>query len=607
MTVGRSIPRAGPGPAPAATPGRWAAPAIGLLAIVAFARTLGYGLVWDDPKLLEVLRARQLDGGLLAVIGSEFRLDVELPLGYYRPVAMFSLWLDHALGGGAAWAFHLSSVLLHAVASALVLRLLGALGAAPWPAFAAAALFAVHPVHVESVAFVSARTDVLAAIFVLVAVLLWCRDRGAGDARPAWPRLLGMGSFALACLSKEVALALPFVLGAWDALLPPASSAWPRKGRWWWLGGLAGVAVAVLVLRSAVAGVPLPGTASGAAAPLVERAREALSNLALALRLLVLPWPLSPYYTPDQLQPGMVTLAASIGTIVAWALTAGRRWCRAGLLSASWVVLFLLPAAGLVAHPGSPFAERFVYLPSIGLAVLVLAATALPMRAQRAVVAGVVLAALAGLFLTLQQSRIWRDEESLYAALMEAAPRHADGFLGLAHVRERQGRLDEAEALLRQAVAIEPSLERAHMKLGVVYGRQERWEDAIASFQRALALRPDYPDALANLGYTFLLMRRPGDAIPPLERAVAVKPQFAAAWTSLGRAYGSAGDAARAGRAFERAIALAPGDVDARLGLVFIRLRERRPDLAWAEQRALAAIDPAAGERASRAIRDAGF
>jgi tetratricopeptide (TPR) repeat protein len=585
---------------------------VAVVAVATYARTLGFALVWDDPKLLGVLGERLAGGGLAGLLAADFRLDPAVPLGFYRPVTMLSLWLDRAAGGGAAWPFHLTNVLLHALASALLFRLLRRLGIEARLALAAAALFAAHPVHVESVAFVSGRTDMLAANFVLGAVLLWLRDRGQGREAGLGRVAGGSALFALGCLSKEVALVLPAVLVAWDALLPAAAPAWRARRRAAWLVGFGAALALVLLLRGAVAGVPLLGAGAGAhSIPLGERLLGAPAVLIFALRLLVLPWPLSPYHTPDQLRPDVLTIGAAAVVLAAWTLLAPRRWHRAGLLSAAWTVGFLLPSSGLAAHAGAPFAERFLYLPSAGLPVLALAVLGVRATARARLTAtlcaAVAAAAAAGAAVSVAESSIWRDEESLALALVTRSPRYADGFVGLGHVREQQGRLDEAAELLARAIAIDPALEGAHMKLGMVRGRQERWDESIASFRRALELRPDYPDALANLGQTFLRMRRPLDAIPPLERAVALRPGFAAAWVVLGQARGTAGDARGAAEAFERAIALAPGDADAWLGLVVARLRQGRPDLAWQAQRELAALDGTAGERAAAVIRGAGY
>ena len=591
----------------------WMPLAVALIAVATFARTLGFALVWDDPKLLGVLAEQLATGGLAGLLASDFRLDPAVPLGFYRPVTMLSLGFDRALGGGVAWPFHLTNVLLHALASALLFRVLRRLDVEARLALAGSALFAVHPVHVESVAFVSGRTDLLAANFVLGAVLLWLRDRGDGRGAGLGRVAAGSALVALGCLSKEVALVLPAVLVAWDALLPGAAPAWRTRGRAGWLVGMGAAIALVLLLRGAVAGVPLfgAGTAGTAAIPFGDRLAAVPTVLLFALRLLVLPWPLSPYHTPDQVRLDAWTITAAAVVVAAWVLFAPRRWQRAGLLSAAWTVGFLLPGSGLAGHAGAAFAERFLYLASAGLPVLALAVRGVqaPARSRVAATLAAALAAvvLAGAAFSVAESSIWRDEESLCAALIARSPQYADGYVGLGHVREQQGRLDEAAELLARAIALDPTLEGAHMKLGMVRGRQERWDESIAGFRRALELRPDYPDALANLGQTYLRMRRPLDAIPPLERAVALRPGFAAAWVVLGQARGTAGDAGGAADAFERAIALAPGDPDARLGLVVARLRQGRPELAWQAQRELAAVDGGAGERAAAMIRGAGY
>jgi tetratricopeptide (TPR) repeat protein len=475
-------------------------------------------------------------------------------------------------------------------------------------ALAGGALFAVHPVHVESVAFVSGRTDLLAAVFSMGAVLLWLRARSAEQRNRGWSVAAGGALYLLACLSKEVAFVLPAVLVAWDLLLPSASERWRTRDRFTWLAGFAAALGAVLVLRVAVAGVPSAGGIAGIAGPTPLAQRLALlpSVLLFSLRLLVFPWPLTPYYVPDQVRVGAATVVAAGLLLAVWALLAGRRWKRAGALSAAWALFFLLPTLPLAERGGALVAERFLYLPSAGLSILVVAWCGREMPFRRSVGALFGLATAVVAAVTVGESAIWRDEGTLFSAITRRSPTWADGWVGLAHVREQQGRLDEAATLLNEAFRLDPAHEGAHMKLGMVRGRQGRFDQALTAFQRALELRPDYPDALVNLGQTLLMMRRPIDAIPPLERTVALRPSFASAWTLLGRARGMTGDHAGAGDAFGRAVAIAPADADAWFGLVIAQLRQGRPDLAWEAQRALARIDAEAGQRASALIRAAG-
>jgi tetratricopeptide (TPR) repeat protein len=465
----------------------------------------------------------------------------------------------------------LTNVLLHGLASVLVLLLLSALGAGRWPAVAGAALFAVHPVHVESVAFVSGRTDLLAGVFVLSSALLWTRDRAGAPRHAAWLRAAGVGAFALGCLSKEVAFPLPFVLAAWDLALPwPARPGWIRGRRVWWIGAASAIAAA-LALRTLVAGEPLPllGDSGDASAAAGDRLALLPGVLVTGLRLLVAPWPLNAYYTAGQVAlggSGALGLLAAGALLAAWIVLAAPRFLRAGWLSASWTIAFLLPGLGLVAHGGAAIAERFLYLPSAGVALLALGLDGLAPRARRTAVALVL--AVAGLFLPLAIARsgVWRSEEALFASLIRTSPQCVEGYLGLAHVRSRTGRHDDAIGLLKQALQLDPRLARGHLKLGMAYGSLGHFDLAIASLREAAALDPAYPEAHATLGLTLLLAGRPAEARAALVRAVELRPAYGAAWTMLGKAQLALRDPGAAA-SFRRALALAPNDAEARRGL----------------------------------------
>ena len=151
-----------------------------ILSVSAYAGTINHDLVWDDPEIVLYVDSIVREGGLPALVTSQFATHIEegYVSGYYRPLVLVSLWFDSHLAGGLAWAYHLTNIILHAVNTILVLMLLRLI-AGNFPAALGAMIFAVHPVHSESVAFVSGRTDLWAAFFVLVAALLWARERRA--------------------------------------------------------------------------------------------------------------------------------------------------------------------------------------------------------------------------------------------------------------------------------------------------------------------------------------------------------------------------------------------------------------------------------------------
>ncbi len=212
------------------------------LAVAVFANTLGHGFVWDDTVLLDQ-KVRFYRGWLDA-----WHEPPGLPnMRMYRPLELLSLWIDRRTWSSSV-GFHATQVLLHAVNGVLVLRLARALGAAPWAALAAAALFVVHPVQVESVAWLTCRADVLTGTFATIAILVFLRHRRA----PAWWTLpaLSAASF-LATASKETGSVTPLLVAAAVVVLPHPED---RRGNRLWraapllLASLAGVALC-LALR----------------------------------------------------------------------------------------------------------------------------------------------------------------------------------------------------------------------------------------------------------------------------------------------------------------------------------------------------------------------
>jgi len=157
-----------------------------LLAAAVYAGTVRHELLWDDPLLTSLVEERARHDGLSGLLASDFRIRRHEAMGYYRPVVLLSLWADGRLAARLPVAHHLQNILLHALASALAYAFLALALGSTRGALAGAALFAVHPVHTESVAFVSGRTDVLCAVFLLLAALLWARVRSrAGTPRAA--------------------------------------------------------------------------------------------------------------------------------------------------------------------------------------------------------------------------------------------------------------------------------------------------------------------------------------------------------------------------------------------------------------------------------------
>jgi tetratricopeptide (TPR) repeat protein len=489
-----------------------------------YAPSLRNDLVWDDRiYILENPAVREARWGevLARPIGS-----------YYRPVVFASFTLETRVGGGAPAVYHATNLALHALVSGLLFAAAGAVGAGRGVALAGSLLFALHPVESEAVLYASGRTDVLAAAFALLALLLHARAARWRDAPPLRGARLGAAlCFALALGCKESVAALPFALAAGSWLLAaeqPRSARGPLRDLW----PYALVLAAYAGWRASLGGEGLVLAAPDE--PLAQLA-AALAAVATHARLLVLPIGLhlerfvsaEPAWRPAA---GLAVLA--LGLVAAWrARPAIRFWL-------AWAACAHLPTANLLPvypglPPGTAFApEHFLYLPSTGILAAVALAAASRLRPQ---VAWPALAALLLAFAAIlhDRARDWRDEETLY----------------------------------RHTLAWEPESARVRLNLGNLHLARGDPERAAAEFARGLVSHPDDPDLLTNAGVAWLSLGRIAAAEAALGRAVELDPHDAQAWANLGALYGTTRRFDEARRAYAAALARDPRNRDALAGV----------------------------------------
>ena len=560
---------------------RWRLGLLGVAAaaVALYLPTLFYGLVWDDNLLLRVMEDRLRAGGPASLLFSDFRLYPWESTGYYRPVVMLSLWLDRLLSGVLPFSFHLTNVLLHGLVSALVAAAGRRLTGSATAALLGGLLFAVHPAHVESVAFVSGRTDLWAAAFGMASLLCWLRSREGAPSRllpwPAW----GGAAFLLACLSKEVAVLLPAVVLAWDAVVPAGGGDAPLPG-WWrrnrgWAAAW-GLSLAVLAaLRWGAAGLPpVPGVGASFAGSHVE---EALGDWTLIpsmwvqyLRLLALPWPLKIIYTPEQLNVTAFQVAGLLAFAGLAAAASGTASRRVGLLALLWVGAFLLPVSGVVPLHGAIVAERFLYLPSAGFCLAAGgAAVLLGDRFRSARLATVAAGAAAALCAAgvLYASRPWRDDVALFTRVVQTTPRAWRGHDNLGNALTAQGRLEEAMAHYLEAIRIKPDYAEAHFNLAVLLDQAGMSDAAIARYREAIRIAPGFPEAHNNLG---VLLERAGmadEAIAHYREALRNRPGDAWAHKNMGNALTRRGRLEEAVFHYREALRSLPDDAEVRNNL----------------------------------------
>jgi tetratricopeptide (TPR) repeat protein len=430
--------------APFAAPRRRLAVAlVAAAAALPYLPALGNGFVWDDRLILDHQLARLPD------LSAAFFPPADLPLAggfYYRPLVFASYLFDQAVGGGPL-AFHLTPVLLHVAASVLlfllVVRLLGMSAGAT----VAALVFAVHPVHAEVVAWMAGRAESLAAVGVIGALLAWGRWLDGGAA--PW---LGVGAIALLAglLGKETALAGAFLGVTLPWVWPRASSAGRRAASW---AAVAVAVVAYVVLRAAAHGLAVG--AAGTGTP-VAAGRNLLAALGFYAGGLV--WPHSAGAVLTAVPGGSGAIVAGVVALVAvagGAVVALRRRELVAAWGLGWMVVALVPALMLVVRAISetPVAERYLYLPSAGAAVL-LAWGLVTLRARAAAIAlGLTVAlVIAGGAVSAARSTLWRDEVGFWRNAIAVAPDEGVAHLKLAGALAQRNDLPGAEQAYRGAV-----------------------------------------------------------------------------------------------------------------------------------------------------------
>jgi tetratricopeptide (TPR) repeat protein len=581
--------------------------AVALLAAIASLNTLRNGFVWDDQELIVGNDAVKSAGSLGKSLTRDFfahRSD-DLAYGYYRPLTTLSYAADYAAWRLRPAGFHATNVLLHAACAWLGTLLLLRLGLAAGAALTAGVLFAVHPIHVESVAWISGRTDLLSLFLALLSFLLFLRASDGGE-RPSKSRaaLLVAASAALyagALLAKEMSLVLLLWLFLADRRAPKRRLACTLRA----LAPYVAVTAGYLVWRFLALGVPVPSNQE-----LQSPAAVALSApITVARYLAWLAWPVAPsayVQNPYVTSAGAARFLLPLGALSLLGLGAfrlARRSPHAALLGAMLAASFL-PLLNIVriAGPvdmGAVMAERFCYWPSLpfaallGLAVSVAWADGIVWRRAGAALL-VVAAATAGAAATWKRNGEWIDEVTFLRSSLERSPRATLLWNRLACQLTRENRLDEA----REAVAAAKRIDAYdyHTVASQVFwlATSGRPEEAIP-LQEGLArqLTRGRTEVLNNLAWLYRRAGRYDMAEEVLLGLVRDGRSSFDVEVNLGELYRARGDLSGAGLHLNEALRLNPDSIPVVEALAAVALSAGDYDRAEALQRKSLASDPA--------------
>ncbi len=461
-------------PGDRATAGRLAA-GVAALAVIVYARALANGFALDDVALVAENTIVHEPSGLWRAFAMPYWPPTLGGYHLYRPLAVATYTLDWLVAPGRAWWFHAVNVGWHAGASAAVAllarRWVGDVGG-----WVAGALFAVHPVHVEAVANVVGRTELVAAMFAILAVWLALeRDSLVGSA-VAW---------TLGLLAKETAAVVPgLIAAAWllGIRRPPGRRVVTYVAVW----GLIGAAFALVrgVVLAPYADVLGTAIVFRGQSPLAVRL-TAVAALTDVARLLVFPLTLRADYSPNERTAvtgfGDLRFVAGVACLAGWAalvwLLARRRRVEAfGLI---WIGIALTPVANLFFRAGVLVAERTLYLPSVGLSLAAGAGfggwwTGAGTRARQLAAAGVVVAIVVGGARAALRVPVWKSTETVYQSIVRDSPRSYAGPMFGGTLAEGEGRYADALAAFRRAAQILPTDNRLTLRAAELAYRLER-------------------------------------------------------------------------------------------------------------------------------------
>lgn len=517
--------------------------------------------------------------------------------GNWHPLTWISLMLDATIFGSGPFGFHLVSLLLHLANVLLLFLLLSRLTGHAWRSAFVAALFAIHPLHVESVAWVAERKDVLSTLFWMLTTLAYVRYISG----PSVSRyIVVLVLYALGLMSKPMLATLPLVLLMLD---------------YWPLGRFDGKKASVtrLVLEK----VPLLLLAAGSCivtfvAQHSQGATASFDRIPVGLRIgnalvsyvgyvgkAFVPIKLSVFYPYPHALAIVQVVECAIGlvliTVVVMRLARIKPHLLVGWL---WFVLTLIPVIGLVQVGAQAMADRYTYIPLIGLFVMLswsLPVSSIKYRASCIVLCPAVVVVLAAY--ASKQVTYWHDSETLFRhavgvtkdnylaydnlgvalyqqdrldeAVLEfrksvaAKPDHAPAHVGLGTALMRLGQADEAIWQLTIAVGLDNDLADAHNSLGILMTEKRRFREAASQYREALRIEPENPDTHFNLACALAEVGELDDAVKSYSEAIRLRPDDAGAHNNLGTVYMRMGSRAEAVSEFKEAVRLDPEMTDA--------------------------------------------
>ena len=527
---------------------------------------------------------------------------------YWAPLMWMSHELDCQFFGLNAWGHHLINVLLHAANTALVFLVFQRMTGATWRSLILAALFGWHPLRVESVAWVTERKDVLSTLFWTLTLLAYAKYVGASQVRDSKSKVwfgTALAMFVFGLMSKAMLVTMPCVLLLLDYW--PLERFKPGRAR-----QLVMEKIPFFALAAVMSVVTFVVQKHGGAVstvkylPLGARSGNALISCCRYLEKMFWPTGLAVFYPHPGYWPLKQVLLAGVFLCgISMLLFVKRGRYPYLLMGWLWFVGTLVPVIGLVQVGGQAMADRFTYVPSLGVLILTIwGAYELTGRWRYHKIALSVAGSAAivlCLALTRQQIGYWKDSETLFRHTIEVTqknymayrtlgdvllqngqtdeaisqfktairlkPDYADAYYNLGVALIKKGQSDEAISQVKAAIRLKPDDALAHNTLGNALDKKGQTDEAISQFKTAIRLKPDFADAHYDLGVALVKKGQSDEAISQFQEAIRLQPEHAEAHNNLGNSLFSKGQTNEAMSQYQEAIRLQPDDAEAHYDL----------------------------------------
>ena len=565
------------------------------ISLAVFAQTIRYEFVNFDDDLY-VYNAPGIQAGLtIKGIGHAF---ISQHARNWHPLTTLSHMLDCQLYRLNAAGHHATNIILHTIAVLLLFQVLRQMTGAVWKSAIVAALFAVHPLHVESVAWISERKDVLSAFFFLLMLRVYGRYAHA----PSTTRYLAVVVlYAAGLMSKPMLVSVPIVLlllDYWPLRRLEQLSLTTGKRKIAQSGNqgdvirrllLEKIPLLILSIGACTVTYILQKRTSGAIPPLplLWRVQNAFASYAIYVWKTLWPTHLAVFYPhPNDTLAIWKVISAIVFLLAITASAIVFRKQRPYLFTGwFWYLVMLLPVIGLVQVGEQGHADRYTYLPHIGLFVLAvwLAADVIGVRRSRsqfAVAAAVVITIITALaWGAFVQTSNWRNSDTLWSHALAVTPNNDVAHNNLGYLCGYRGELDKAISHFETAARIRSGKRDAHYDLGSAFvqmnladdlARKGRTDEAMVHYEEAIKLQPDYADAYYNRGNVLFAQGRTDEAIADWEKTLQIQPNDADAYTGLGNALLRKGSLREAIANYKKALALAPEDPHSRINVAWV-------------------------------------